>query len=177
MPNELPPPVASELQRQLNQELSSAHKYEALSLWCEDANLKGFAHYFIKQAKEEREHARRFMKHLLDRKIVPELTELPAPESRFDSLLEVAKQAQSMEKENTAGIHAAYEVALDAKDYATQVFLHWFISEQVEEEDWADEMVERVARANCAGGIGELDRHIERYLEDEPSAPGKASEG
>src|SRR5262245_52171570 len=176
MPNELPPAVANELQRQLNQELAAAHEYEALSLWCEDANLKGFAHYFIKQAKEEREHARRFMKHLLDRKVVPELTELPAPESRFDSLLEVAKQAQSMEKENTAGIHAAYEVALDAKDYAAQVFLHWFISEQVEEEDWADEMVERVARANCAGGIGELDRHIERYLEDEPSAPEEEGE-
>jgi ferritin len=114
------------------------------------------------------------MKHLLDRKVVPELTELPAPENRFDSLLEVAKQAQNMEKENTAGIHAAYEVALTAKDYAAQVFLHWFIKEQVEEEDWADEMVERVVRSNCAGGIGELDRHIERYLEDDPSGPKEA---
>jgi ferritin len=42
--------------------------------------------------------------------------------------------------------------------------LQWFINEQVEEEAWADEMVARTARANCAGGLGELDRHIERYL-------------
>ncbi len=164
------PAVASELQRQLNQELSSAHKYEALSLWCEDANLKGFAHYFIKQAGEERGHARRFMKHLLDRKVLPQLSAIPAAENNFNSLLSVAQQALSMEQSNTSGIHAAYEVALREKDYPAQVFLHSFISEQVEEEDWANEMIERVTRATCAGSIGELDRHIERYLEDEPSA-------
>jgi ferritin len=167
------PAVAKELQQQLNQELSSAHQYEALSLWCEDANLKGFARYFIKQAGEERQHARRFMKHLLDRKVVPELAALPAAPAQFDSLLSVAKKAHAMEQQNTSGIHAAYEVALKEKDYPAQVFLHWFINEQVEEEDWADEMVERVARANCAGGLGELDRHIERYLDEEPSASEK----
>lgn len=165
------PAVAKELQRQLNQELSSAQGYEALSLWCEDANLKGFARYFIKQADEERQHARRFMKHLLDRKVLPELSAIPATPTSFASLLSVAKNALHMEQQNTAGIHAAYQSALQEKDYAAQVFLHWFINEQVEEEDWADEMVSRVERANCAGGLGELDRHIERYLEDEPHEP------
>jgi ferritin len=164
------PDVAKELQRQLNQELASAHAYEALSLWCEDSNLKGFAHYFIQQAHEERTHARRFMKHLLDRKHLPQLSAVPAASTQFDSVLDVAKKALSMEQQNTAGINSAYEIALREKDYAAQVFLHSFINEQVEEEDWADEMVDRAARANCAGGIGELDRHIARYLEDDPSA-------
>ena len=162
--------VLKELQRQLNQELTSAYSYEALSLWCEEANLKGFAHYFIKQASEERQHARRLMKHLLDRQVLPELTGVAAANTKFDSLLSVAKQAQSMEQQNSAGVHGAYEVALREKDYPAQVLLHWFVNEQVEEEDWADEMVERVARANCPGGLGEVDRHIERYLKDEPSA-------
>jgi ferritin len=45
--------------------------------------------------------------------------------------------------------------------------LHWFINEQVEEEDWAHEMIDRLARADCAGGLAELDRHIERYLTKE----------
>ena len=75
-----------------------------------------------------------------------------------------------MEHQNTSGINSAYETALHEKDYPAQVFLQGFINEQIEEEAWADEMVERVTRANCAGGLGELDRHIERYLEDEPSA-------
>jgi ferritin len=45
--------------------------------------------------------------------------------------------------------------------------MHWFINEQVEEEDWSTEMVERVQAATCAGSLGDLDRHIERYLEEE----------
>src|SRR4051812_9555026 len=101
------PAVLKELQRQLNQELTSAYNYEALSLWCEDANLKGFAHYFIKQAGEERGHARRFIKHLLDRQIIPDLTGVAPANTRFDSLLSVAKQAQNLEQQNTVGVHAA----------------------------------------------------------------------
>ena len=162
------PAVLKELQRQLNHELSAAHAYDALSLWCEAQNLKGFACYFIKQAAEERVHARKFMSHLLDRAVRPELGQIAAPRAKFESLFDIAKQAQSMERENTAGIHACYDAAQRENDYPAQVLLHWFINEQVEEEDWTDEMVERVERSNCAGGFAELDRHIERYLTDEP---------
>jgi ferritin len=161
------PAVAVELQRQLNQELSAAHAYEALSLWCEAANFKGFARFFIKQAQEERDHAHRFMNHLLNRGVLPKLAAIAAPET-VGSLLETAKRAQAMERENTIGVHAAYEAALREKDYPAQVLLQWFVNEQVEEEDWTDEMVERVQDANCAGGLSDLDRHIERYLTDEP---------
>jgi ferritin len=156
-----------ELQRQLNHELGAAYAYEALSLWSDDQNLKGFGRYFWKQAHEEREHARRIMKHLLDRGVVPELAQLAAPRVKFSSILEVAKTAQQMEQANTRGINAAYEAALGEKDYAVQVMLHWFINEQVEEEDWCAEMVDRVEKANCAGGMSDLDRHIERYLMEE----------
>ena len=67
---------------------------------------------------------------------------------------------------------AVYEAALADKDYAAQVFMQWFINEQVEEEAWSLEMVERVQAATCAGGFSDLDRHIERYLADE--APSEA---
>ena len=103
----------------------------------------------------------------MDSGVLPELAALPAPRGQFLSLMDVARQAQAMERENTVGIHAAYEAALRVKDYPAQVLLHWFISEQVEEEDWAQEMIERLGRADCAGGLAELDRHIERYLSDD----------
>jgi len=57
-----------------------------------------------------------------------------------------------------------YELSLQERDYPTQTHLHWFINEQVEEEAWGLEMVERVGAASCAGGLSDLDRHIERYL-------------
>ncbi len=159
--------VVEELNRQLNQELAAAHSYLALSVWCDLTNLKGFAKWFVKQAAEERSHADRLLKHLTDRGETAKLTALPAPKQEFKSLLEIALQAQAQERANTQGIHAVYEAALEAKDYPAQVLMHWFISEQVEEEDWAGEMVERVQRASCAGSLSELDRHIERYLETE----------
>jgi ferritin len=167
IPSSVAPSVVVELTRQLNHEQSAAYAYQAMALWCEDRNFDGFARFFHKQCGEEREHARKFIDHLLDRGVLPELAALPAPRGQFLTLMDVARHAQAMERQNTAGIHAAYEAALGAKDYPAQVLLHWFISEQVEEEDWAQEMLDRLARADCAGGLAELDRHIERYLADD----------
>ena len=164
--------VVGELQRQLNHEWSASHSYEAMALWCEDENFKGFARFFLKQAEEERTHARKLMTHLLDRGVRPVLADLKAPRAQFQNLMEVATHAQAQERANTQGIHAAFEAAMREKDYPAQVMLQWFVSEQVEEEQWADELVDRVQRAQCAGGIAELDRHIERYLTDEPQATG-----
>ena len=165
--SKIPDKVLSELNRQLNQEFSAAHSYRALSLWCDDQNLKGFARYFARQASEEQVHAARMTSHLIDRGTLPQLTAISAPKTSFDSLVEVARHAQTMEQGNTQGINAVYEAALAAQDYPAQVLMQEFIKEQVEEEAWCLEMVERVQAANCAGGLSDLDRHIERYLEEE----------
>ena len=159
------PAVLAEIQRQLNHELSAAHAYLALAQWCAHENLKGFARFFDKQAGEEREHAQKFMDHLLDRGAGPELLAIPAPRTQFKNVLEVAQHARQMEQVNTAGIHQAYEAALKEKDYPAQVALQWFISEQVEEEAWCDELVARAETANCAGAAMSLDRHLDKILE------------
>jgi ferritin len=171
MPNsKISPKVLAELNRQLNQELNAAQEYLALSLWCDLRNLAGFTSFFAKQSGEEREHAARIMKHLRDRGVAPELAAVPVPKQAYKSLLEVALQAQAMEQGNTKGIHAVYEAALLAKDYPAQVLMHWFINEQVEEEAWAEQMVDRVQAATCAGSLSDVDRHIERYLADDKKA-------
>ena len=162
--SKIPAKVLAELNRQFNQELSAAHSYRALSFWCEDQNLKGFARYFATQAGEEQEHANKIVAHLIDRRVLPETGAIPAPKHTFKSLLEAALHAQSLEQANTQGINSVYEAAQAAKDYPAQVLMHWFINEQVEEESWSEEIVERVQSANCAGSLSDLDRHIERYL-------------
>jgi ferritin len=165
--SKIPSKVAEELIRQFNQELAAGHAYLALSVWCDVRNLKGFGRFFAKQAGEERAHAEKILKHLTDRGVTAEVAGVPAPKQDFKTLLEAAQQAQAMEHANTQGINAVYEAAVAAKDYPAQVLMHWFIAEQVEEEDWANEMVERIQVANCAGSLSDLDRHIERYLEEE----------
>lgn len=160
------PGLLTELNRQLNHEINASHAYLALSLWCSARSLRGFARFFSKQAGEEQTHAGKIIKHLLDRGVEPELEAIARPEQDFGSLFEVATRAQKMEQLNTQGIHAVYEAALTAKDYPAQVLMHWFINEQVEEEAWAAEMVDRVQGATCAGSLSSLDRHIESISEE-----------
>jgi len=164
------PKVLEELNRQLNQELAAAHSYLALSVWCDIRNFKGFGRFFVKQAGEERGHAERILKHLTDRGETAKVAALPAPKQDFKTLLEVAQHVQSQEHANTLGVNAVYEAALHAKDYPAQVLMQWFINEQVEEEDWSTEMVERTEDATRAGGLSYLDRHIDRYLAQEVRA-------
>jgi len=159
--------VIASLEKQADHELLASQNYLAMSYWCDVNHHAGFASFFKQQAREELEHANKLLKHLADRDVLPRIGAVPAPASAFKALIEVSQAAYDFERANTAGIHAAYEVALAEKDYPAQVLLHWFIAEQVEEEDWADEMVERVQRASCAGSLGDLDRHIERYLGEE----------
>ncbi len=160
----LSPPVQNELQRQFNHELAAAHQYTALSLWCAGRNLSGFAAFFAQQAGEEREHAEKIIDHLLDRGLAPAMAGIPQPKADFPSLTEVAHMALAMEEANTSGINAAYEAAVSAKDYPAQVLLHWFINEQVEEEAWCHQMIDRVAGATCPGALANLDRHIVKLL-------------
>ena len=160
----IPSKTLTELNRQINYELSAAQAYLALSVWCGNRSLQGFAGFFSKQAGEEREHAEKIMKHVLDRGVAPELGAITAPKQNFKSLLEVVEQAQTMEQANSRGINAVFEAAVAAKDYPAQVLMHWFIKEQVEEEAWAAELVDRVRAATCAGSLLDLDRHVEKLL-------------
>jgi len=162
--SKIPSKIVEELNRQYNHELGASRAYTALAIWCGLKHLQGFAEYFGKQAQEEQAHAGKILRHLLDRGMTPELVALPAPKQEFRSLLEVAQQAQALEQANTQGIHAVYEAALALKDYPVQIFMQWFINEQVEEEAWCAEMVDRVQAASCAGSLSDLDRHLDRLL-------------
>ena len=117
MPNsKIPSEVLAELNRQLNLELNAAQAIWPCRSGATLRHLAGFSRFFAKQAAEEREHAAKFSKHLLDRDAAPVLTAIPAPKQAHKTLLEVALQAQAMEQGNTQGIHAAYEAALTARD-------------------------------------------------------------
>lgn len=152
------------LNAQADQERFASVSYFALALWCEAESFDGFAEYFRKQAKEETDHTEKLHAHLLDRGVKPTLGALPSPRQQFADILEVAQHAFELEKENTRGIHAAYEAAIKVSDYPAQVLLHWFISEQVEEEAWTDKLLTLVNRSSCAGALANLDRHLMKIL-------------
>lgn len=161
------PTIVQAFEKQADHERLASATYLALSHWCECEHYSGFAEFFKKQSAEETAHAAKFYKHLLDRGITPKLGPLPAPDAHFKDLLDVAQLALELERANSFGIHAAYEISVEEKDYPSQVFLYSFIAEQVEEEAWADKMVAKVRAASCAGALTYLDRHIVKLLTEE----------
>jgi ferritin len=156
--------VIASLEKQADHEFLASKNYLAMAWWSEVHHHAGFAAFFQKQAAEETLHAQKLLKHLVDRDIVPTLGAVAAPVVAYKSLLDVAQAAYDFERANTAGIHAAYEVALAEKDYPAQVLLHWFINEQVEEEAWSDKLLVKTREAGCAGALLNLDRHLEKIL-------------
>jgi len=126
---------------QINKELYSSYLYLSMAAYFEDRNLPGFAHWMRIQETEEREHAMKLYDFLLERGGKVALKAIDAPKTEWASTLEVAQEVAAHEAKVTASIHALYETAFKEKDYPTQVMLQWFITEQVEEEKNAAEIV------------------------------------
>jgi ferritin len=137
-------PMQDALNDQINKEFFSSYLYLSMAAYFEDKNLTGFAHWMQLQADEEREHAMKFYKYILDSGGRVQLKAIEAPATEWKSNLEVAEQVAEHEAKVTASIHSLYELALNEKDYAAQVMLQWFITEQVEEEKNATELVAKL---------------------------------
>jgi len=131
---------------QINKELYSSYIYLSMAAYFESESLAGFGNWLRIQAKEENEHAMKLYDYLLERGGKVELKVIPAPKSEWGSALEAVEQVLEHEQFVTKSIHELYEVALSQKDYATQVMLHWFIEEQVEEEANATAILDNMRR-------------------------------
>ena len=126
---------------QINKELYSSYLYLSMAAFLEEKNLPGFAHWMRIQEAEEREHAMKFYDYMVERGGRVTLKAIDAPKTEWKSMLELAEEVAAHEAMVTASIYTLYELALKEKDYPTQIMLQWFISEQVEEEKNAAEIV------------------------------------
>lgn len=158
------PAIAAAFLQQANRELATSLLYRALAYWADLRDYNGFKELFSDQAEEEETHAKSFYAHLTDRDQPVVVGPFEAIAPVYGDLLAVSKAVHAHERANTRAIHALYDLAVSEKDYATQVFLQTYISEQVEEEAWTDSLVERVSRSSCAGALYNLDRHIVKDL-------------
>jgi ferritin len=122
------------LNEQMKQEFYSSYLYLSMSAYCDRANLPGLARWMRGQAQEETKHAMKIFDHVLDRGGKVELRELGRPPADFASPREVFDQAHQHEQQVTASINKVYGLAVDERDFASTVFLDWFVQEQVEEE-------------------------------------------
>lgn len=132
------------LGRHVQAELDSAHLYLAMSAWCEAHTWKGFARWLRVQHAEELDHARKSLDFLLARGGEARLGALGAPPAAWASVNDVFEKVLEHERKITALVHDLHAMAEREKDTAARVFLEWFVSEQVEEEARADEIVRKL---------------------------------
>ena len=146
------PLVLAALLKQIQHEQSNAQAYRAVALYFGGLSLRGLEAFMSRQAREERGHAERLIAHAVDRGGQVELGAIPAYRSDFASPLEAARAVRDMERKTTESIHRLYELARKEGDHALEVRLHWFITEQVEEEAWSDELMATMERVHDQPG-------------------------
>jgi ferritin len=136
--------MLSALNTHINRELHSGYIYLAMAAYFESQNFSGFAKWMRVQAMEEQEHAMKFFDYVYTRGSNVTLEAIDQPPLEWNSPLAAFEQALAHEKKVTAWIYELVELAAELKDYATVSFLQWFINEQVEEEDNAQNNVDRL---------------------------------
>ena len=149
------------LNEHLNLELYSAYAYAAMAAWFENKNLNGFAGWMKAQAGEEMVHAQKFYKYINDVGGRVTLDAIGKPQAEYKSPLDVFKAALGHEQKVTKAIYKLVDLANKESHHATNTFLQWFISEQVEEEAVADDIVQRLSMvANSPEGQFLMDREL-----------------
>lgn len=149
------------LNNQIQEELYSSYLYLSMSAYCESKNLKGFAHWLKVQYQEETAHAMKLLDYVQERGGQVQLRAIDAPPVEFGTPVELFEKVLAHEQHITAAINKLYEQALTEKDFAAQIFLQWFINEQVEEEANASDVLERARMiGDKSSGILYLDKEL-----------------
>jgi ferritin len=136
--------VESALNDQIKKEFYSSYLYLSMAARFESMNLKGFAHWMQVQANEETKHAMKIYGHLNERGGNVILQPIEAPPSSWKSAKEMFTEAYQHEQKVTESIDKIVELARTEKDNATEVFLQWFVNEQVEEEASTSEIAQKL---------------------------------
>ena len=153
--------MVQKLNDQINAEYYSWYAYMAMSAYCQSISMNGFANWFYLQAEEERAHAEKIYKYVIDRDALVTLQPIGQPQTEFESLTEVLTLSLEHEKHITSLLNDIASEAIKSNDHATAVFMHWFITEQIEEEATARDNLDALKLAGDSGeGLLLLDREF-----------------
>ena len=164
--------IQDAINAQIGREFFAAYLYLGMMTYFESRSLSGFGHWMRMQAQEEVAHAMKLVDFLLDRGGSVDLQAIDRPTVDFASPLEVMKAALAHEQKVTGTINDLYALAVSKNDYPAQVLMQWFISEQVEEEKSASEIVDQLElAAGSASALLVLDGRLGERMPEEEEGP------
>ena len=149
------------LNEQIAKEMFAANLYLSMSSWCYENSFDGAGLFLFQHADEESGHAKRLITYLneTDSKVI--ITDIAAPESSFNGLLDVFEKTYAHEQKITQSINNLVDCTLQSKDYPTFNFLQWYVSEQHEEEALFRGIVDKIKLIGSNGdGLYLADRFI-----------------
>ncbi len=166
--------VLRAINTQINSELSAWYQYLAMAAFCEREKFTGAARWLKLQAMEEYQHGMKLFDFVLARNGNVELAAIEQPMLEFEHFSDVFERALEQEERTTTQINSLYELAFRSKAFAEMTELQWFLTEQVEEEKMAREIVARFRLVgDDAGSLLDLDRELGVRSTGAPGAPAR----
>jgi bacterioferritin B len=135
------------IDQQIGREFGASLQYISIAAYFSEEGLLGLAGFFNQQSDEERAHALRFAKYVLDCGGHLEIPAIGAPKHAFQSIVEAVQLSLTWEQEVTRQINALVALAVAEKDPTTQNFLNWFLNEQIEEVATMETLLKVARRA------------------------------
>jgi ferritin len=149
------------INQQINAEMYSSYLYLSMATYFESISLGGLSNWMRQQAQEEMFHGMKMFDYVCERGGRVTLKAIDEPPSEWASVLDVFENVLAHEQKVTGLINDLVNLALDERDHATNIFLQWFVSEQVEEEDTAGGLVDKLKLiGNDANGLFMLDTEL-----------------
>lgn len=153
--------MEAELNEQVNKEFYSAYLYLAMAAYCTQIGLPGFAHWMRLQYDEENMHVTRMYDYILDQGGAVHLKTIEEPPKDYGTPLEIFEKTLEHEQFITKSIHKLMRLAVEEDDYATQAFLQWYVTEQVEEESNVNDVLNPLRMVgNDKGGLMMIDQKL-----------------
>ncbi len=153
--------IEEAINRQINEEMYSSYLYLSMSAYFESLGLKGFANWMYVQYQEEKDHAMKFYRYLIERGGRVKLYEIKEPPNQWNSPLHAFEETLKHEKHITKCINDLVDLAENKKDRATFNLLQWYVDEQVEEEANDEEIIQKLKMiGDSPQGLLMLDREL-----------------
>lgn len=129
--------ISKKLQDTLNQqvgnEFGASLEYLQIASYFESEDMLKLSQIFFDQAEEERFHAMKLLRYVLDAGGTVAIPAIPHPKVVFTSPIDAVQTALTWEETVTKQIINLVDIAVEEKDYISQEFLKWFVNEQLEE--------------------------------------------
>ncbi len=148
---------------QIQFEYYSAFTYKAMQAYFEAEDLAGMANWMNIQFQEEMDHAEKMFHFICETGGKVELKVINAPQNEYNSILEIFETTLKHEQEVTSRINNLMDLAQEEKNHVAQIFLQWFVTEQIEEEANVGQIIAKLKRVKDDGrGLMMIDQELEK---------------